>query len=85
MYRNRLCVNVVAFILAASIVFPSISLAQSRSPVAPSRQQVETIVQEAFEKLRATRRARMPTIFLTWRKWTQSFSESRSLRLTTKS
>ncbi len=53
MYRNRLCVNVVAFILVASIVFPSISLAQSRSPVAPSRQQVETIVQEAFEKFQS--------------------------------
>lgn len=53
MYRNRLCVSVVAVILAASTIFPAISLAQSRSPVAPSRQQVEAIVQEAFERFQS--------------------------------
>jgi glutaminase len=51
MYR-RLCVSVIAVILA-STVFPAISLAQSRSPVAPSRQQVEAIVREAFEKFQS--------------------------------
>jgi glutaminase len=46
-------VSFVAVILVASIVFPAISFAQSRSPVAPSRQQVETIVREAFEKFKS--------------------------------
>src|SRR5271166_6536467 len=53
MYRSRLCMRVAAVIVAASAVFPAITLAQSRSPIAPTRQQVETMVQEAFERFKS--------------------------------
>ena len=53
MYRSRLCMRVAAVIVVALTVFPAITLAQSRSPVAPTRQQVETIIQEAFEKFKS--------------------------------
>ena len=53
MYRNRLCMRVLAVILAAVIWLPAVSLAQSKSPVAPTRQQVENIVREAFEKYKS--------------------------------
>ncbi len=52
MYRNRVCMRVLAAILAAAI-FPVVSLAQSTSPVAPRRQQVEAIVREAFDKYKS--------------------------------
>jgi glutaminase len=53
MYHNRLCMRVLAVILAAATWFPAVSLAQSKSPVAPTRQQVENIVREAFEKYKS--------------------------------
>jgi glutaminase len=53
MCHNRLCMRVLAVILVATTLFPARSLTQSKSPVAPSRQQVEAIVQEAFEKFQS--------------------------------
>ncbi len=53
MYHNRLCMRVLAAILVATTLFPAVSLAQSRSPVAPTRQQVETIVRAAFERYKS--------------------------------
>ncbi|MGB9256356.1 MAG: glutaminase A [Candidatus Korobacteraceae bacterium] len=53
MYHNRLYMRVLAAILVAATVFPAFSLAQSRSPVAPTRQQVETIVRAAFERYKS--------------------------------
>jgi len=53
MYHKRLCMRVLAVILLAATLGPAVSLAQSKSPVAPTRQQVETIVHEAFEKFKS--------------------------------
>lgn len=53
MHHSRLYMRVLAVILAAATVFPSVSLAQSRSPVAPTRQRVETILRDAFEKFKS--------------------------------
>jgi glutaminase len=53
MCHNRLCMRVLAVILVTATLFPIVSLAQSKSPVAPTRQQVETIVREAFDKYKS--------------------------------
>lgn len=53
MFLNRLCLRVLAVILVAAAFSPPVSLAQSKSPVAPARQQVESIVREAFEKYKS--------------------------------
>jgi len=53
MYRSRLCMRVAAAIVVALTISSAITLAQSRSPVAPTRQQVEAMVQEAFEKFKS--------------------------------
>src|SRR5246500_3993878 len=53
MYHKRLYVRVLAAILVSATLFPDVSLAQSKSPVAPTRQQVETIVREAFERYKS--------------------------------
>jgi glutaminase len=53
MYRERLRLRVLAVILAAATLVPAVSLAQSASPVAPTRQQVETIMRQAFEKYKS--------------------------------
>ncbi len=53
MCRSRVCLRVAAVILVVSTLFPAITLAQSKSPVAPTRRQVETMVQQAFEKFKS--------------------------------
>lgn len=53
MNRKQVGPRVLAVILAVSLVFPAVLLSQSRSPVAPTRQQVEAIVHEAFDKYKS--------------------------------
>lgn len=53
MRYQRLCSKVLAIVLASATILPSVSIAQSKSPVAPTRQQVETIVREAFERYKS--------------------------------
>jgi glutaminase len=53
MYRSWMWLKITAVILVAATVFGASSAAQSRSPVAPTRQQVETIVQAAFQKFKS--------------------------------
>ncbi len=53
MYHKRLFMRVLATIVGAATLFLPGSLAQSKSPVAPTRQQVETIAREAFERYKS--------------------------------
>jgi glutaminase len=50
---SNLKANVLATVLIATTFFPGSLVAQSKSPVAPSRQEVEAIVTEAYNKVRS--------------------------------
>jgi len=45
--------RILATVLIATTLVPSVLVAQSKSPVAPSREQVEAIVTEAYNKFRS--------------------------------
>ena len=53
MYRSRTYIRGAAAILAVVIFISSSAFAQAKSPVAPTRERVEAIVREAFQKFQS--------------------------------
>lgn len=53
MLRSKLHVNALAAVLIATTFVPNALLAQSKSPVAPTREQVQAIVTEAYNRFRS--------------------------------